>query len=88
MAPLEAYEIYPLTCTVFGINRVEPRESNSRPVFGRVFVLKVGRIGNPTYQIGGRHDYRCHHSTAARRLLLAASPGSLSNQSGKHHVKK
>jgi hypothetical protein len=25
---------------VFGINRVEPRESNSRPVFGREFLFK------------------------------------------------
>jgi hypothetical protein len=33
VAPLEAEEIY------FGINRVEPRELNSRPVFGRVFVF-------------------------------------------------
>ena len=57
---------------VLGINRVEPRESNSRPVFGRVFVLRKG----------GRDDYRCHyrHSSATRRLLVlervrAASPG-------------
>jgi len=31
------------TFTVFGINRVEPRELNSRPVFGRVFLFNSPR---------------------------------------------
>ena len=48
---------------VFGINRVEPRELNSRPVFGRVFVFNpretfVLLIVTRGEEIGGSYDYR------------------------------
>jgi len=46
------------TFTVFGINRVEPRESNSRPVFGREFLFKeVAMTADNTItrqRLGGR----------------------------------
>ena len=44
MAPLEANRDVLSKKEMLGTSRVEPRELNSRPVFGRVFVLrKVGR---------------------------------------------
>jgi len=63
MAPLEASRDIPSDLTVFGINRVEPRESNSRPVFGRVFLF-----------LGGRYDYRWNyrHAKAPRRFVTAS----------------
>lgn len=67
-----------------GINRVEPRESNSRPVFGRVFNLTPHRhfVTPPPFSFGkwgrtggGRRSHDYPHSSATRRLV-AASPGS------------
>ncbi len=36
---------------VFGINRVEPRESNSRPVFGRVLFLTQRTRGTQSFLV-------------------------------------